>query len=109
MDSWILGPSKVAWATRRTSVREHRFAAVKAALRKQSLTHEPYSNQVATKLWQILQHRKAEHGNTRVFRKELQHELTEALAPERHSNIMSKNKINKIFQVDMLRLSTTVA
>ena len=80
--------------------RERQFATIRAALRRQSLTHEPYSGQVIAALWDLVQKRRAEHdGDTRVLRRELQAELIAALSPDIDRELLSKNKVNKIFQV----------
>ncbi|CAM9725226.1 unnamed protein product [Choristocarpus tenellus] len=88
--------------SQRTSIshasRETRFAAVKAALRKQSLTFEPYSNEVIRALWDELQDRHS-RGIHCMLRKGLQNALLERLAGPLDDGRMSKNKVNKIFQV----------
>eukprot|EP00903_Cladosiphon_okamuranus_P017112 g15765.t2 len=78
--------------------RETRFAAVKAALRKQSLTFEPYSEEVIHALWEELQERHAQ-GVYCMLRKGLQNALLVRLARPLNGGRMSKNKVNKIFQV----------
>ncbi|CAN0060914.1 unnamed protein product, partial [Phaeothamnion confervicola] len=77
--------------------KEFKFAAVRAALRKQSLTFESYSEEVVVALWRVLKARHAA-GERRMLRKELQQALLNELEEPLASQRMSKNKINKIFQ-----------
>ncbi|CAN0037881.1 unnamed protein product, partial [Discosporangium mesarthrocarpum] len=94
--------ARVARKGQRTSMshtsRETRFAAVKAALRKQSLTFEPYSNEVIRALWEELQERHS-RGIHCMLRKGLQNALLGRLSAPLEAGRMSKNKVNKIFQV----------
>ncbi|CAM9841988.1 unnamed protein product, partial [Ectocarpus fasciculatus] len=72
--------------------------AAVAAKQKQSLTFEPYSEEVIHALWEELQERHAQ-GVYCMLRKGLQNALLVRLARPLNGGRMSKNKVNKIFQV----------
>ncbi|CAN0019408.1 unnamed protein product, partial [Hapterophycus canaliculatus] len=65
---------------------------------KQSLTFEPYSEEVIHALWHELQERHG-RGVYCMLRKGLQNALLVRLERPLNVGRMSKNKVNKIFQV----------
>lgn len=88
---------------RRSLNSEEKNAVVRATLRKLNLTHEFYSNFVGQVLWETalnLADLSEEEGVPgAIHRKDLQQHLMDRLAPHLDKGVMSKNKINKVFQV----------